>query len=46
MTTATDNARAAVSFLELVDAAQYYLDMLFACDPAMVDGIFEKNAQL
>jgi hypothetical protein len=33
-------------FHELADAAQYYLDMLYACDADMVDGIFEADARL
>jgi hypothetical protein len=46
MPTRTDATRAATPFHELADAAQYYLDMLYACDPLMVDGIFENNAHL
>ncbi len=38
--------KASTPFHELADAAQFYLDMLYACDPAMVDGIFEVNARL
>jgi hypothetical protein len=34
------------AFAELAAAAQYYLDMLYACDPDMVDGIFHADAQL
>ncbi|MDE1993029.1 MAG: nuclear transport factor 2 family protein [Rhizobiaceae bacterium] len=37
---------ASARFHELADAAQYYLDMLYACDADMVDGIFEKDARL
>jgi len=37
---------ASEAFHELADAAQIYLDMLYACDPEMVDDIFEANARL
>ena len=39
-------ANSAGYFRELADAAEYYLDMLYACDSAMVDGIFHPQAQL
>lgn len=42
-----DIATTAVTpFHELADAAQHYLDMLYACDADMVDGIFDKGARL
>lgn len=34
------------AFHELAEAARYYLDMLYACDPDMVDGIFHPQARL
>jgi Putative lumazine-binding len=43
---ASDAGRANDAFRELGEAAQFYLDMLYACDPEMVDGIFHPRAQL